>query len=289
MAAPPDDGSIGDHFGDDGPIVSVAWLRARLGQPGVRVVDVRPANAYAAAHIPGAAPTTLAAIRLDRSAPDAIARFAAALSDEVRRLGVRPGEKVVFVEDVSGTMAARAVWALDYLGHGGGALLDGGLVAWAAAGGALTRDPTPPEPPGDLSVVPDPTVLVTADELLAGIAGSAGGHGAGASGSPPLPVDSRGDAEYALGTIPGAVHVDWTRHLRPDGRLRPPSELRALYAEAGLPDDPDRPLATFCGSGYRAAHAYVVLRALGHRRVGNYVPSWNEWGARADLPVTPGR
>ena len=58
------------------------------------------------------------------SSPTAIASFNARVQQELRRLGIRPGERVVFYEDFSGTSAARGVWMLDYAGLGGGAILD---------------------------------------------------------------------------------------------------------------------------------------------------------------------
>ena len=270
----------GGDFGDDGPIVGVGWLRAHLGRPGVRVVDARPAPFYAAGHIPGAFQSELyaPALKLPDSSPAAIARFEAAVETELRRLGVRQGERVVFYEEVTGTSAARGVWLLDYAGIGGGALLDGGLAAWRAAGGEVVREAPAPDP-SDVRLRPDRSVLATAEELRDGLPDRGDGT------SVPLPLDTRNDAEHAAGTIPGSVHVEWVRHLRPDGTLRPPADLRALYAAAGADPGGDQAVVAYCASGYRAAHAYVVLRALGHGRVQNYAPSWNEWGRRGDLPV----
>ena len=98
-------------------------------------------------------------------------------------------------------------------------------------------------------------------------------------------LDTRAGMEYASGTIPTSVHLEWTANLDASGALRPPEELLPLYAEAGLDPQDERPVVTFCGSGYRAAQSYVVLKALGFPHVSNYAPSWGEWGRRPDLPT----
>ena len=263
-----------ERFGDDGPIVGVAWLRAHLTEPGVRVVDARPWPQYAAGHLPGAYQSDLHALKLTDSAPEALNHFDEAVESELRRLGVQAGERVVFYEDFSGSSAARGVWLLDYAGLAGGALLDGGLSAWRAAGGEIIRD-VPPTEPSEVRIRPDRSVLATADELVAPQSGSL----------TPLPLDTRNHAERAAGTIPGSVHLEWMRHLRPDGSFRSPDELRRLYTAGGVEPAADRDIVAYCASGSRAAQAYVVLRALGYPRVKNYAPSWNEWGQRPDFPI----
>ena len=99
-------------------------------------------------------------------------------------------------------------------------------------------------------------------------------------------LDTRSDGEYCGttvratrgGAIPGAVHIEWTRNLGPDGAFKPAAELRSMYEEAGV--TPDREVITYCQGGYRAAHSYLALRLLGYPRVRNYVGSWKEWGDR---------
>ncbi len=263
-----------ERWAESGPVVSVAWLRDHLGDAGVRVIDARSAASYAAAHLPGALNLNLYALKVRRSDEAEVGRFIADAEAALRRLGVQSGERVVFYEDLAGASAARGVWLLDYLGHGGGAMLDGGLHAWVAADGPLTQD-VPKPAPSDFRAVPDPTLFATADEIRAAIE----------AGASPTLLDTRNEAEHTEGAIPGSVHVEWTHHLNPDGTLRSPTTLMRLYAEAGLPPEPDHPVIAYCASGFRAAHAYVVLRALGYANVANYAPSWGEWGRRPDLPV----
>ncbi len=276
-------------YGDDGPVVSVRWLQNHLIDPGLIVVDPRSEPAYAAAHLPGAVHIDLNRpdLRLHDSSPAERDRFHAAAAAAFGQVGVgldpahpvdpRQG-RVVFTEEISGTLAARGVWLLDYLGHGQGAMLDGGLHAWAAAGGALTRD-VPDLSPALFVPALVPDLLATADEIRDAVASP------GPSAETMAVLDTRAIPEYAMATIPTAIHLEWVNNLGPDGALRPAAELRALYAAAGVSTERDRRVVTFCGSGFRAAQTYVVLRALGITRVANYAPSWGEWGRRPDLPT----
>ena len=137
-------------YGNDGPIVSVTWLMEHRADPNLIVIDPRPAHEYAAAHLPGAVHLDVyqPELKVHDSSTAERDRFIAAAARAFGNAGVgfdpnqdksAPRQRVVFTEAVSGTLAARGVWILDLLGHGGGALLDGGLYAWVNAGGELTR------------------------------------------------------------------------------------------------------------------------------------------------------
>jgi thiosulfate/3-mercaptopyruvate sulfurtransferase len=127
---------------------------------------------------------------------------------------------------------------------------------------------------------PNDSLLITPDELHAHL------------GDPALAlIDTRSDDEHLGrlvraargGAIPGAVHLEWTTNLTPEGDYKPPQELRSMYERADiLPGDE---VITFCQGGYRAAHTYLALRLLGYPRVRAYLGSWREWGNRLDLPI----
>jgi thiosulfate/3-mercaptopyruvate sulfurtransferase len=257
-----------------GPTASVSWLREQLGEPDLVVVDARPVLAYQHGHIPGSRHSDLYALKLADSGEATVSAWLERMQGELRRLGIREGDRVVFYEEISGTSAARGVWMMDVLGLGKGALLDGGLTEWRRTGGPISREPARPIP-SDVTVSPRLDLLATADELRAAIAAP----------NPPLRLlDTRASQEWHAGTIPSSIHLEWIEALNPDGTIRPLEELRDLVADGGIDPGDDRPVVTFCASGYRAAHSYVVLKALGIPAK-NYAPSWGEWHRHDDLPV----
>jgi thiosulfate/3-mercaptopyruvate sulfurtransferase len=255
-------------------LVSAAWLAGHLDDPDLLVVDVRPAEEYARGHIPGAVTVDLYSLTILDSSPEHIESWVREVEHAFRQIDIDHDRRVVFYEDISGTSAARGVWLMHALRIGEGMMLDGGLVAWQAAGGISTRSAKPT--PSTMTARLDPAFFATADDVLAA-----------SDSADATIIDTRADLEWMKGTIPTAEHLEWVHHLNHDGKMKPIAELHRLYDERGLVPDGDA--ITFCASGYRAAHSWLVLRMLGHDRVRNYAPSWGEWGRRTDLTTEPTR
>lgn len=256
-----------------GPIVSASWLSEHINDDNVLVIDVRPRDAYAAAHLPGAISVDLAPARLGSSSDTAINAWYERLQELVQAAGITPQQTVVFHEDISGTMAPYGVWLLDAAGLGNGAMLDGGIRGWHAAGLPLTQDPSEATR-SDTTIAPLAAPVATLNGISAQLADTANTEQF---------VDARTTAEHLNGTIPGSVHVDWTAHLDPaTGAFRPMDELAAMYEDAGL--NREAPATSYCAGGFRAANTYVVLKALGVPQARTYAPSWGEWGMHPETP-----
>ena len=260
-------------------LVDPAELTGQIGTRGVLVIDARPASAFAAAHLPGAVHLDVFGMSLVDTTPAPLAAFEWMVRHLFELRGVTRERPVVVYEEDSGMRAARIVWFLELFGHPGARLLDGGMRRWRTEGGPLTRDAEEPAAT-TLVVERHPERLATVADVVAAL------------GRPDVTIlDTRSRAEYTGelvraargGAIPGAVHLEWTRNLAPDGCYRSAGELRAMYAHAGI--TPEREVITYCQGGYRAAQSHIALLLAGFPRVRSYLGSWNEWGNRLDLPV----
>ena len=243
------------------------------------VIDLRPPQDFAAGHIPGAVHLDLWGVSLIDTDPAPLKAFMWMIDHLFNLRGVTSDTPVVVYDDQSGVRAARAFWFLEYFGHPRVQLLDGGFGAWVDAGLPVTREAAAP-PKSAWAGTPQEHTIATWRDVHARL------------GDPGVVLlDTRTDGEYdgttvrakRGGRIPGAVHVEWTRNLGPDGTFKPAAELRAMYEQAGV--TPDKEVITYCQGGYRAAHGYLALRLLGYPRVRNYTGSWKEWGDREEVPV----
>ena len=243
------------------------------------LIDLRPVENYCENHVPGAVHLDLFGISSIDTDPAPLKAFFWIIEHLLASRGVSNDVAVVVYDDTSGIRAARAFWFLEYFGHPDTRVLDGGFNAWIRKGLPLTQHAPKPAPSGWTGR--------RDEEILAGwrdVADRLNSPDA-------LILDTRSDGEYygttvraaRGGAVPGAIHLEWTNNLSPDGTFKSPDELRIMYARAGV--TPDREVVTYCQGGYRAAHSYLALRLIGYPRVRNYVGSWKEWGDRVDLPI----
>jgi len=121
-------------------LVTPTWLAERLGQPGVRVIDVSDPEDYAHGHIPGAVHFDIADARM--KTPEGVFRMPTAHEGRrlLARLGITPETAVVLYDDEGGLDAAWLFLVLDVLGQPRVSMLDGGSQRWRAAGGVWTNE-----------------------------------------------------------------------------------------------------------------------------------------------------
>ena len=274
-----------------GPLISADALRAELAGPVPPVVlEVRWAlggpdseQEYLRGHLPGAfhldLDTVLAGPRTPGSGrhplPDA-----AVLQAFLRSVGVDQDTRVVVLDANGSTSAARGWWVLRWAGLRAVTVLDGGLAAWAAAGGEVT------------TVVPSAReghVVVRAGSLPVLDANAAARLArTGVLLDARAPERYRGEVEPVdpvAGHVPGALNAPTTANLAPDGRFLPPARLAERFADLGV--RPGTAVGVYCGSGVTATHELLALAVAGVDAT-LYPGSWSEWVASGERPVATG-
>lgn len=268
-------------------LVETGWLAQHLDDPSVRVVDCGFPDAYQRAHIPGAAGLP---IHHYIKEPDpaggafgvlvmAPAEFEALMGG----LGIGPGTTVIAYDDDNARVSTRLWWVLNYYGHTGVKVLNGGWHSWLSEGRPVTFE-TAARPPAPFRARVVPSINASCEYLKA--------HHAGREIQV---LDARSEAEWLgresrgnqrVGHVPGARHLEWSRFVAKDRfrRFLPADDLQALADQAGLVRGKET--ITYCQGGIRAAHAAFTLALLGYERVRVYDGSMKEWANRDDTPLT---
>lgn len=275
-------------------VVSTDWVEKNLGAPQFRLVDAswylpaqkRDAAAeYAEAHIPGAVFFDQDAIadhstNLPHTIPDP-----AFFAIEVSKMGISDQDTIV-VYDGPGLFSAPRVWFLFRLmGARDVYVMAGGMDAWKAEGRPVTSDLPEPQPATFVARM-DLGKVTTLDAMRA-IVGSGSTQIADARGAGRFTGDeSEPRPGVRSGHMPGAHNLPFGNLLR-NGTLKPVSELKTVFEEAGI--DLSRPVVTSCGSGVTAAVITLALESVGHSANMLYDGSWTEWGGRDDTPVVTGK
>jgi thiosulfate/3-mercaptopyruvate sulfurtransferase len=203
-----------------------------------------------------------------------------ALAARLANLGLSPDRQVVCYDAQGGMYAARAWWLLRWLGHGAVAVLDGGLQAWQAQGGALERGQPAPAPAAPFQPRDSLASSVDAQALQDGL-------GCLRLIDARAPERFRGEIEpldRQAGHIPGASNRLFKLNLQEDGRFKPADQLRQEFQALLAPYEPHE-VVHQCGSGVTACHNLLAMEHAGLSGSRLYPGSWSEWSADPRRPV----
>jgi thiosulfate/3-mercaptopyruvate sulfurtransferase len=206
----------------------------------------------------------------------------------VGAMGVQPGVQVVVYDRNGCNYCGRAWWMLRWIGHEAVAVLDGGLQAWVAAGGAVETGPHLAKP--DFLKQKYPLALVkSALSAIDSVAKAA------KDGSHTI-IDARAAARYRgevepidpiAGHIPGALNRPFTSNLDERGFFKPAAQLKAEFDALLGSRDPSL-VIHHCGSGVSAVPNVLAMQIAGYPPSSLFAGSWSEWSQHADLPVAQG-
>jgi thiosulfate/3-mercaptopyruvate sulfurtransferase len=246
---------------------------------------------FEAEHIPGSVHVHLDHHLSDKTGPDRASggrhplpsreTFAARLG----ALGLHNGMQVVVLDRQAIATSGRLWWMLKWCGHEAVAVLDGGLAAWKAAGGAVASGPATPPAPTRFSLNPPLVDTASADEILRAL-----GHASLTVLDARAAARFRGEVEPldpVAGHIPGALNRPFNENLQSDGCFKPAAELRAGFERLLAGRDPTS-VVHHCGSGVTAIPNLLAMEIAGLGRARLFPGSWSEWCNTPGLPTAQG-
>lgn len=261
-------------------IVDQEWVKARLDDPSVLIIDARDLLSYRRSHIPGAVNVGDRDVHNFTGPSGRTLKSPDELEAIFRRAGLSQGQTVVvYADERSRGMAERLFFILEYLGAPDVRVLEGGFEKWERSGGPVTREQTAVEP-GDFTASPRAYMIANSERIVS-IQQNGNGH----------IIDVRSFDEYAgaggsterLGHIPGSAHLTADKLFAGPVTPRSAHQMRLALDEVWV--HTIHPTVVYGNTPIEAAQIYFGLRLIGSQIISIYEGSWADWAGNADLPV----
>ena len=273
-------------------VVDVAWLAENLAAPNLIVFDASMPPAAPGVNsinaegpfkaIPGARrfDCDKNVCKPDTSLPHMLPE-PELFERKARALGVNADSALVVYDDCGMYASPRAWWMFRAMGHDNAAALNGGLPAWVAAGQPLADALVDEAEAGDFAAAFRPLLVSDFRAVLEALKDDSRRVLDARSPGRFRGIDPEPRPGLRRGHMPNAENLPFGR-LLDNGALKPPAELREIFAEFGAPE---RRLVSSCGSGITACVIALAAHEAGLDDVSVYDGSWVEWGAPGHLPV----
>jgi thiosulfate/3-mercaptopyruvate sulfurtransferase len=255
--------------------------------------DVRDEKSYLEGHIPGAINIGDAGnILRDANKEDYIAT--AKIQAIFNAAGLDVNKDIVVYGSRGNPYAYFGLYTVQYFGGKQAQIYHDGIDAWRSAGLALQKE-RPSMPAVSVTLVPQPQLLVTNEEMLK----------LAQSKSVQI-IDVRTPDEFSGkdvrairgGHIPNAINIPYEENWQDPATsiklgkkqvsdnsgmtLKSQADLKKLYSNL----DPNQDTVVYCQSGVRAAETATVLKNLGFKKVKVYDSSWLGWGNNLKAQVS---
>lgn len=208
----------------------------------------------------------------------------------LQTLGFTNNMQAVVYDRQGANYCGRLWWMLKWLGHDAVAILDGGLQAWEASGGAVesgnAATPSSSVPvESKFQLKPALREWVSTAQLAPQV-----GH------TSLTLIDARGAARYrgevepidpVAGHIPGALNRPFTENLNADGFFKSPELLREEFDKLLAGRDPQT-VVHHCGSGVSTVPNIVAMELAGLGVTKLYPGSWSEWCNTPGMAIAKG-
>lgn len=237
-----------------GNLVTVSWLEQNLKRSDLLILDASPAQMYKAQHIPGA-------INVDVFSYGGREVPVSEMEQRIQSWGISRGKKIVMYDQGGSFSATKLFYDLYYYGFPARDLLvlDGGMSKWRAAGGVVTKDPTPAPLKGSFRITKvNETVRVRLPEVL-----SASGDLKNNALLEALDASWHfGELAFfdRAGHIPHGVMLPPNDFFNADKTFKSAEEISRMLTYLGI--KPEQQVYTYCGGGLAATVPFFALKFI---------------------------
>jgi thiosulfate/3-mercaptopyruvate sulfurtransferase len=275
-------------------LISPTWLSKRIGKNNFLIIEVGTGEhaRYLQAHIP-------TAIYLDTNTFERALSWNIVPDAELEQVLLAHGityRKSIILYGRNAQAVGRAALLLLYAGVREVHWLQGGCQAWQACGHAMEAGARSPLPAGAFgcqcpahpeyivnlrqvrAMLSDPGAVVACVRTWQEYTGDTSGY------DYIQPKGRIAGSQWAGGYEPPAP-------LAPNGDFQQQTvqrcrELAAAWWERGV--TPDKRIAFYCGTGWRASVAFFYAYMMGWENICVYDGGWLEWSADSDNPIEVG-
>ena len=291
------------NSGRTGLLLSASTVKSLIiaKEKPLKLIDVRPPEAYTKSHIPGAVNIHDIFGYFYVSGPDAKESIEALVSKFeglFQEAGINGDDTVILYED-AGLMSlygtcCRGYYLLKLLGHQNVSILHGGFEAWVKSGRLQTSTTAPVihhkgtfKAEWTESLWSDKETISKAikekSAILLDVRDAIEWKGTVSS---PVGVPEELLAPRK-GRLPGAVNIEWYDFAKTneDGitYFQEAEKVKRLCAAKGM--TPESHVVVYCFVAMRSSLCYVALKEAGFKNVSNYFGSWNEWSRDLNMEI----
>ena len=261
-------------FAETGQYIVTAKDALDMMEQGAVLVDVQPAEDYAASHISGAVNVPMSALVTDEPYSNMLPD-AGQVEDVLGAAGLTESDTLLVYDCAANMQAARVQWTLNMYNNFNVKVVGGGLEAFQRIGAAEDTQATVLPKAEYACGDKQKTLIANLDYVNLQI---------DKAEEDTVIIDTRSVEEYAAGTIPGAVNIEYIWNNYGSGEYKSPQDLQSTYIGKGIL--PDMKLIVFCKTSVRAAQTYTALKDAGYENVRVYDGAWLEYSAEEE-PQAP--
>ncbi|MGB7604697.1 MAG: sulfurtransferase [Lutisporaceae bacterium] len=260
-------------------IIAAKDIKDYMNKPEVVIVDMQKPEEYAKGHLKGAVNITLQNLVISTPVPNMLAPKEQ-IETVLGTKGIGNDTTILIYDNNNNMEAARMFWTLQVYGHQNMKVVSGGLKAIEAAKLEMSIEIPAVTSVKYTAADKNTDIIATIDEVKAQVEQPQKNT---------VILDTRTPEEYAEGTIPGSIFINYIQNDYKDGTYKSVQDIKIQYIENKV--TADKQVIMYCKTSVRAAQTYLALYNAGYRNLKVYDGAWLEWSAimgnTVQPPITP--